>query len=568
MKVYVGRGKSLISGYGGGFEETVGAMWRGVSALREKTWVNGKKLWVQSIDGEINGDGNLSRLEKMGVKVMRECIEDNGWKKEVGRRVGVVLSTTKGNIREAGESAPEKGNRVMIYEMARRIVGAVGLDVEPVVVCNACISGVAAVIVGSRMIRRGVYDEVFVVGMDESSQFVTSGFMGFRSVSERKCVPYDSRRDGLSLGEAAGCLMLSNQAIEGAEMTIEGGALNNDANHISGPSRTGEPLGMSIEKALGESKRTVNSVAFVNAHGTGTVYNDEMEAKAICLARLDSVRVNSLKPYLGHTLGASGLIELMVCGEELKRGEVLGTLGFKELGVSMPLKVSGKRELVESECCVKTASGFGGCNAAVVMSKVSNAREIVENYDWDFKMVRSVDIKDGKILVDGVDIVDDGRERVFADLVREGYHRLGDVNMKFFKMDDLCKMGYIGAEYLLKGLDINEGDRRSMAILMANRSGSLDTDIEYIKQMRENRTSPGTFVYTLPNIVIGEICIRHGIRGESLFIIEPERDDKKIREQAKQMLNLDESGRLICGWCEKLCGEYELHLELLDIKRP
>ncbi len=568
MKVYVGRGKSLISGYGGGFEGAVAAMWRGESALRENTWADGKKLWIQSIDREINEGENLSRLEKMGVKVVRECMEDNEWKKEEGRRVGVVLSTTKGNICEAEESAPERGSRVMLYEMARRIVEAVGLDVEPIVVCNACISGVAAVVVGSRMIRRGVYDDVFVVGMDELSRFVTSGFMGFRSVSERICVPYDSRRDGLSLGEAAGCLMLSNRAIEGVEITIEGGALSNDANHISGPSRTGEPLGMSIKKALGESKRAVDSVAFVNAHGTGTVYNDEMEAKAICLAGLDSVRVNSLKPYLGHTLGASGLIELMMCGEELKRGEVLGTLGFKELGVSKPLRVSGKRELVEGECCVKTASGFGGCNAAIVMSKVSNAREIAESYDWDFKMVRSVDIKDGKILVDGVDIIGDGRERAFVDLVREGYHRLGDVNMKFFKMDDLCKMGHIGAEYLLKGLDINKDDRKSMAILMANRSGSLDTDIEYIKQMRENRTSPGTFVYTLPNIVIGEICIRHGIRGESLFIIEPERNDKKIREQAKQMLNLDGAGRLICGWCEKLCGEYELHLELIDIKRP
>ena len=562
MTIYVGPHKSLISGYGDTLADTLRAIRKGETALRHATWDDGTTFYVQTIKGHDTPPPHLSRLESLGATVLTDCAKGNGWKPDATRRTGVIFSTTKGNIREATTDEPQEGSRVFIYEMARRITREAGIDTEPIIVCNACISGVAAVIVGSRLIRSGEYDDIFVVGLDESSRFVTSGFLGFRSVSPRPCVPYDSRRDGLSLGEAAGCLMLTNDPSRGGRTTIEGGTLTNDANHISGPSRTGEPLAMAMATAMSQSLREPSRAAFVNAHGTGTVYNDEMEAKAIDIAGLASAPVNSLKPYLGHTLGASGLIELMVCDDELLRGETLPTLGFESLGVSKELRVSRLAQDAVGDFCVKTASGFGGCNAAVVMSKASAAREVATMHEPRLTTLRTVDIASGRVTLDGRDILGDGVERDFDTLVRDAYHNLGQPNMKFFKMDDMSKMGYLGAEYLLSGIDADDDTRRDMAIIIANKSASLDTDIAYIRQMEAGQASPAKFVYTLPNIVIGEICIRHKIKGESLFVIMPNRDDDRLRHFATKALDLSRAKMMICGWCEKLGDSYDLHLEL------
>ena len=563
MKTYVGLYKSLISGYGENMSDTLAKMGEGRTALRRQEWDDGTTYFAQQATNR-QATESLSRLEAMGVDALKDCMAGNGWTATDGRRTGIIISTTKGNIAEARTSAPEEASRVFIYEMAKRICRAAGIGAEPIVICNACISGVAATIVASRLIRCGEYDDIFVVGLDESSRFVTSGFLGFRSVSARPCVPYDARRDGLSLGEAAGSILFTNRATGGAETVIEGGALSNDANHISGPSRTGEPLAEAIRRAVGQSHRRAEEVAFVNAHGTGTAYNDEMEAKAIDLAGMAGSPVNSLKPYLGHTLGASGLIELMVCDDELHRGEILPTLGFETLGVSKSLKVSGEPQKIEGTYCVKTASGFGGCNAAVVMSKGCDGRDVDACRDVELSTVRSVDIRGGRILVDGLDALGDERERDFDSLVRDAYHNLDAPNLKFFKMDDLCKMGYLGAEYLLRDVELGEDERRDMAIMMANRSGSLDTDIAYIRQMEDGTASPAKFVYTLPNIVIGEISIRHKIHGESLFVIMPQRDDEKLRRIGTKMLDMSRTKKAIFGWCEKLTDRYDLHIELIE----
>ncbi len=147
---------------------------------------------------------------------------------------------------------------------------------------------------------------------------------------------------------------------------VKAGAISNDANHISGPSRTGEELSMAINKALAQAKTDVD---FISAHGTATPYNDEMEAKAFCLSGLQEVPLNSMKGNFGHTLGAAGLIESIMCIESLRQDIILPSLGYAEHGVSQPIKVN--RQAVEKplNACLKTASGFGGCNAAVVFGK-------------------------------------------------------------------------------------------------------------------------------------------------------------------------------------------------------
>ncbi len=110
-------------------------------------------------------------------------------------------------------------------------------------------------------------------------------------------------------------------------------------------------------------------IDFISAHGTATIYNDEMEAKAINLGGMQQVPVNSLKGYYGHTLGAAGLIETVIAVHSMQQNLLVPTKGFEQLGVPVPVNVCSSLETKTLQHVLKTASGFGGCNAAVVLSK-------------------------------------------------------------------------------------------------------------------------------------------------------------------------------------------------------
>ena len=158
------------------------------------------------------------------------------------------------------------------------------------------------------------------------------------------------------------------------ETTIEvkGGALSNDANHISGPSRTGDGLLLAIEKTLNEAKLKPSEIDFISGHGTATIFNDDMESIAISDAQLSSVPMNSLKSYFGHTLGAAGIIESIVGIHSIKKNILIGTYNFNELGVAAQVNIIKETINAEINNCLKTAAGFGGCNAAILFQKTEN----------------------------------------------------------------------------------------------------------------------------------------------------------------------------------------------------
>jgi 3-oxoacyl-[acyl-carrier-protein] synthase-1 len=154
------------------------------------------------------------------------------------------------------------------------------------------------------------------------------------------------------------------------QITIIGGSTSNDANHISGPSRTGEGLYVSIKRAMAQARenREVN-LGFISCHGTATPFNDEMESIAFQRAEVNYAPVVGLKGFWGHTLGAAGIIESVAAYHSLLRGVVHGTAGYSELGVTEPVIVYKEPVYVENDTCLKVASGFGGCNAALIFSK-------------------------------------------------------------------------------------------------------------------------------------------------------------------------------------------------------
>ena len=226
-----------------------------------------------------------------------------------------------------------------------------------------------AMLTGMRLIQSGQYEHAVVAGADVISKFVLSGFQSFQAVSQLPCKPFDAARDGINLGEGAGTVILTSNKKYSYGVKIGGGSVSNDANHISGPSRTGEELSLAINKTLQASGIFAKDIGFISAHGTATIFNDEMEAKAIGLSGLQEVPVNSLKGYYGHTLGAAGLIESIISIQSLKENLVLPTRGFHTSGVSQPVNICSSVYKSTGAHFLKTASGFGGCNAAMVFSK-------------------------------------------------------------------------------------------------------------------------------------------------------------------------------------------------------
>jgi 3-oxoacyl-[acyl-carrier-protein] synthase-1 len=279
-------------------------------------------------------------------------------------RVLFLFSTTKGNIELLAHPHPDK-ERIHIWKSAQMISQYFGNPNTSLVISNACISGTQAVITAKHLLSTGLYEHIVVCGADCITKFVVSGFQSFKALSQQICKPFDTERDGLNIGEGAATLILSLKKENAEFIEVFSGAGANDANHISGPSRTGEGLFIAIEKALQNVDK--KQLAFINAHGTATPYNDEMEAIAFSRSQIENVPTNSFKAYFGHTLGAAGLMETALSAYSLKHGFVFSSLGFNQLGVSVPLNVNTKLSETRGNYCLKTASGFGGCNAALVL---------------------------------------------------------------------------------------------------------------------------------------------------------------------------------------------------------
>ena len=365
---------NIISPLGCSSEENYHALRQGKSGI-ELTQYNGIKeeLYLGKIKDVLNESerySSLTRFEKLAVRSIESALGDTMIDPKSKRTI-FILSTTKGNI-ELLEQGEENDKRIHLHEAAKTIAHFFGNSNTSVVVSSACISGVMALLTGKYLLESGQYDHAVIVGADVLSYFVISGFQSLHALSNEACKPFDVDRKGINLGEAAATVVLASySSLIGTKKNIRitGGGLSNDANHISSPSRTGEELNMAIQRAMKESGIFKGDVDFISAHGTATRYNDDMESKAFHLAGLDQVPLNSLKGYFGHTLGASGILESIMSIHALQNNELIPSLGFKNLGLSHPLNVIQELEQKNSTICLKTASGFGGCNAALILKK-------------------------------------------------------------------------------------------------------------------------------------------------------------------------------------------------------
>ena len=378
----------LITSLGAGRREVWSNLLEGRSGLtpleRPLTSARDESVWCGEIPQAtwdelvsiIPGAGR-ARSRDLAVAVGRMALEQGqAWLAGAEpHEIGMVLSSAKGDMEhlELLRQRVPNPRHFDLFALAQDVARELGFKGPLSAVSNACASGLVAISQGARLIQSGEAKFVLVIGVETLTRFVVEGFLALRAVSSGPCKPFDKSRDGLSLGAGAGAVLLTDKDRQPRQALadINGWGCTNDATHITAPAKGGAGLQAAIRRALAMARLQPQDIGYINAHGTGTVFNDEMEAQAYYrVFGADSPRVVSFKGYMGHTLGAAGVIEAILSVMVLRSEMSPASLGFRELGVGQPLCIlTENTDLPNLRHILTTKIGFGGVNAVMVLGK-------------------------------------------------------------------------------------------------------------------------------------------------------------------------------------------------------
>jgi 3-oxoacyl-[acyl-carrier-protein] synthase-1 len=371
-------GDALVTPLGFSSGENFANLLQGKSGLKEITLpVSGFSTWASFLSAsqqarldEMTLPVFKTRFEKLLFLPLKQVIEECGVDPG-SSKILFMFATTKGNIELIGNENV-KSEQLSLFASALKMSRHFGNPNKPLVISNACISGLAVQITAMKLLENGDYDTVIISGADTVNPFILEGFNSLLALSPDPCRPFDLDRQGINIGEGGAAIVLTTKKPgNGVQNLIElkGGAVTNDANHISGPSRTGIELAKAAELAMNQSGLLPGDIDFVSAHGTATLYNDEMESKALTLSGLSEKPTHSLKGYFGHTLGVAGLIESIICIQSLRNNVIIASKGFENTGTPDHINIITENQHKPLSACIKTMAGFGGCNAAICYSK-------------------------------------------------------------------------------------------------------------------------------------------------------------------------------------------------------
>lgn len=295
-------------------------------------------------------------------------------------RVGVVVGTALGGVEEleralAEDRGPRRAAAGFYDAPAHALAERLGATGPVVTVSTACASGATALGVGADLLRADRADVVVAGGYDILCRFVMRGFDALRALTRDRVRPFDRRRGGLLLGEAAALVAMTREpdARGGCLGHLLGYGSGSDASHIAAPDPNGRGLEFAIRSALSQADVSARDLDFVSAHGTGTLLNDPIETvvlKRVLESRAYEIPVNSIKGAFGHTMGAAATLEAIMCLFGSRHGVIPPTLGFEEADPACDLDyVPAEPRVAPVGISLSVSMGFGGCNAALVLAR-------------------------------------------------------------------------------------------------------------------------------------------------------------------------------------------------------
>ena len=461
-------------------------------------------------------------------------------------RTLLVLGTSTAGIEELGDVPEKDRNYLAPGVAAKKVADALGFANDPLTVSNACISGATAQMLADRLIASGEYDTAVVCGVDALSAFVLAGFDSFKALSPVACKPFDIERLGLNIGECAATVVLSKDPGKDTDAWyIIDGCLNNDAYHVSAPIPSGDGVCRAIKKILTPERKA--TLACVAAHGTATMFNDQMESKAIENAGLGDILTTTVKPHYGHSFGASSVVESIIMMCALDDGVIPPTPGFEEIGVSGKIKVCSQPEPTDKKAFIKLQSGFGGCNGAMIYAKTPAPAPVPEKSAYE--VTKRLRLTPEGLWLDDQAVPLEARG---AALVTEIFKKFLADGSRFFKMDLYSRLAYVGTSLLAKdALSACDPEDRAMVIFTEN--GSVLADRKHLSTFsnpEEFFPSPAVFINTLPNVVLGEIAVKNDIKGETTLVLLPRRDEAAMHRIVEATTAATKPSALLCGWVD------------------
>ena len=253
---------------------------------------------------------------------------------------------------------------------------AFGISAPCQIIANACASGTNAIGHAFECVRSGKCDRILTGGYDALSELVFVGFDSLQASTPEKCRPFDRDRSGMVLGEGAAILALENfeaAQARGAKILAEitGYGISTDNHHLTQPDPSGSGPRRAMEQALQRANRTPAEVDYINAHGTATAFNDAAEGKAI-RDLFGNVPVSSTKSMIGHSLGAAGAIEAIICLLALQEQLLPANINFRTSDEALDLDiVANEYRPARSDVVLSNSFGFGGTNASILLEKAT-----------------------------------------------------------------------------------------------------------------------------------------------------------------------------------------------------
>lgn len=298
-------------------------------------------------------------------------------------RVGVFMGTSTSGIletenayrrRKPDGALPEDFHYATThntYSLAWFVQSYFGLNGPAIAVSTACSSSAKTFGNAARMIAAGVCDAAIVGGVDSLCLTTLYGFSSLGLLSTSACRPFDSGRDGISIGEGAAMVLLEKQAASGSNENVAllGIGESSDAYHMSSPHPEGLGARTAMERALRSAGLESSDIDYVNLHGTGTRSNDAAEDKAVCAVLGERVPCSSTKGWTGHTLGACGSIEAVFCALAITKDLMPGSVNTRAVDPTMKLNYLRENRQAPVRIAMSNAFGFGGTNCSLVLGR-------------------------------------------------------------------------------------------------------------------------------------------------------------------------------------------------------
>ena len=320
----------------------------------------------------LNQDGFAAAVEACAARHGRE-------------RVGVFLGTSTSGILEtelayrrrdpANGALPQdfryRGahNTFSLGAFVQRTLRLTG---PAAVISSACSSSAKVFASAQRAIAAGVIDAAVVGGVDSLCLTTLYGFHSLQLVSARPCRPFDAARDGISIGEAAAFALLERPrgSPEGDAVLLVGTGESSDAYHMSSPPPDGRGARAAMLRALSSAGLAPEDIEYINFHGTGTASNDEAEARAVASVLGSEVPGSSTKGATGHTLGAAGALEAVICALALRHGLMPASVNTTQVDPALPVSYLGENRHGHLSRVMSNSFGFGGSNCSLILARV------------------------------------------------------------------------------------------------------------------------------------------------------------------------------------------------------